>query len=61
MGIMRIKSSALDIFNSLPNSVLTQIAINDFEALQELCQAITLDVQLLKENNKHNNIEQKPN
>lgn len=59
MRAVKIKSSPLDIFNSLPDDILTHIAANDFEALQELCIALTLDVQLLKENSKRN-IEQKP-
>jgi len=46
---MKIKANALDIFNSLPDELLVQIAYNDPEALEELCMALTLELQLLKE------------
>ena len=46
---MKIKANALDIFDSLPDELLVQIAYNDPEALEELCMAITLELQLLKE------------
>jgi hypothetical protein len=46
---MKIKANALDIFDSLPDELLVQIAYNDPEALEELCMAVTLELQLLKE------------
>jgi len=46
---MKIKANALDIFDSLPDELLVQIAYNDPEALEELCMALTLELQLLKE------------
>ena len=46
---MRIKTNVLDILDSLPDELLVQIAINDPEALEELCMALTLESQLLKE------------
>jgi hypothetical protein len=46
---MKIKANALDILDSLPDELLVQIAYNDFEALEELCIALTLEHQLLKE------------
>jgi len=46
---MRIKANALDIFDSLPDELLVQIAQFDPEALEELCMALTLEFQLSKE------------
>jgi hypothetical protein len=53
---MKIKANALDIFNSLPDELLIQIAQSDPEALEELCMALTLEFQLSKEKT---NIERK--
>ena len=50
---MRIKANALDILDSLPDELLVQIASNDPESLNELCLAITLEIQLLKEKIKN--------
>jgi len=46
---MRIKANATDIFDSLPDELLIQIAHFDPEALEELCMALTLEHQLSKE------------
>lgn len=46
---MRIKTNVLDILDSFPDELLVQIAYNDPEALEELCMALTLELQLLKE------------
>lgn len=46
---MKIKANALDIFDSLPDELLVQIAYNEPEALEELCMALTLEHQLLNE------------
>ena len=34
---MKLKADAVDIFNSLPDELLIQIALKDPEALEELC------------------------
>ena len=46
---MKIDGSAIEFFNSIPNDVLAKIAFYDRDALECLCIALTLDVQLLKE------------
>lgn len=45
---MKLKADAVDIFNSLPDELLTQIALKDPEALEELCIALTLELHFLK-------------
>ena len=40
---------ALDFFLSIPDDLLIQIAEKDWESLKRLCDALTLDIQLLKE------------
>jgi hypothetical protein len=46
---MKTKMSAISFFDSIPDDVLIQIAMNDWEALNRLCMALTLDIQLIKE------------
>jgi hypothetical protein len=46
---MRIDGNAIDFFNSIPDDVLAKIAFYDWESLERLCIALTLDIQLLKE------------
>jgi len=46
---MKIDGSAIDFFNSIPDDVLAKIAFYDRDALERLCIALTLDVQLLNE------------
>lgn len=46
---MKTKMNALSFFDSIPDDVLIQIAINDWESLNRLCMALTLDIQLIKE------------
>lgn len=46
---MKIDGNAIDFFNSIPDDVLAKIAYYDREALERLCIALTLDIQLLKE------------
>jgi hypothetical protein len=43
------KLSTLSFFDSIPNDVLVNIAMNDWESLKRLCIALTLDIQLIKE------------
>jgi hypothetical protein len=40
---------AIEFFESLPEDVMIKIAIYDFEALERICVALTLDVQLHNE------------
>ena len=46
---MKIDGNAIDFFNSIPDDILAKIAFYDWEALERLCIALTLDIQLLKE------------
>lgn len=46
---MNIKKGVFEFFQTIPDDVLMQIAINDWESLERLCLALTLDIQLLKE------------
>lgn len=46
---MKIKGSSIDFFQSIPDEVLIKIAMYDWESLERLCVALTLDVQLLQE------------
>ena len=46
---MKIDGSAIDFFNSIPDEVLAKIAFYDRDALERLCIALTLDVQLFNE------------
>ena len=40
---------ALEFFHSIPDDILVKIAAYDWAALESLCIALTLDVQLIKE------------
>jgi len=46
---MKINGGAFEFFQTIPDELLMQIAINDWELLERLCFALTIDVQLLKE------------
>ncbi len=46
---MKIDGNAIDFFESIPDDILAKIAFYDWEALERLCIALTLDLQLLKE------------
>ena len=46
---MKINGSAIDFFNSIPDDVLAKIVFYDRNALERLCIALTLDIQLLNE------------
>lgn len=47
--MMNINQSSLEFFLSIPDEILVQIAIHDRGALEKLCMALSLDLQLLKE------------
>jgi len=49
---MKLNGSALEFFQSLPDDIFMQIALNDRESLERLCVALTLDVQLMVEEAK---------
>jgi hypothetical protein len=49
---MKIDGGALEFFESIPEDMLIQIAFYDREALERLCIALTLDVQLIIEQTK---------
>jgi hypothetical protein len=49
---MKLNGSALEFFQSLPDDIFMQIALNDRESLERLCVALTLDVQLMIEDAK---------
>ena len=42
----------IPFFDSIPDDVLINIAIDDWGALKRLCIALTLDLQLVKEQNE---------
>jgi hypothetical protein len=46
---MKIDGGAVEFFQSIPDDLLAEIAINDMGALERLCIALTLDVQLIIE------------
>jgi hypothetical protein len=50
---MKTKMSVMSFFDSIPDDVLIQIAMNDWESLERLCIALTLDIQLIKEEIKN--------
>jgi len=49
---MKLNGSALEFFQSMPDDIFMQIALNDRESLERLCVALTLDVQLMNEEAK---------
>jgi hypothetical protein len=46
---MKIDGGAIEFFQSIPDDILAKIAQYDWDALERLCIALTLDIQLLKE------------
>lgn len=46
---MKIDGNAIDFFTSIPDDILAKIAFYDWEALERLCIALTLDIQEIKE------------
>lgn len=46
---MKIDGGAIEFFSSIPDDILAKIAQYDWDALERLCIALTLDVQLLNE------------
>jgi hypothetical protein len=50
---MKIDGNAIDFFISIPDEILAKIAFYDWESLERLCIALTLDIQLLKESSQN--------
>jgi hypothetical protein len=46
---MKIDGGALEFFQTIPDDMLTQIALHDRDSLERLCVALTLDVQIVIE------------
>jgi len=44
-----INGSVIEFFERMPDDILAKIAINDWKALERLCVALTLDIQLFNE------------
>jgi hypothetical protein len=49
---MTIDDSAVEFFNSMPDDLLVKLALSNWSALQRICNALALDIQLLKEEMK---------
>jgi len=41
--------SSIEFFLSIPDDLLAEIALKDWESLEKLCVALTIDLQLLRE------------
>ena len=50
---MKPKNGVIESFQNIPNEVLTKIAMYDWESLERLCIALTLDVQIHQESTKN--------
>lgn len=46
---MRGDISSIEFFLSIPDDLLVEIALKDWESLEKLCTALTLDLQILRE------------
>jgi hypothetical protein len=42
-------NSAVEFFNDMPDDLLIKLALYDWESLERICLALTLDTQILKE------------
>jgi hypothetical protein len=51
---MRIDGGAIEFFHSIPDSVLVEITLNDWNSLETLCIGYTLDLQSIIENKNEN-------
>ena len=56
---MKIDGNSIDFFTSIPDEILAKIAFYDWEAMERLCLALTLDLQLMKESINKENISYK--
>lgn len=46
---MKIDGNSIDFFTSIPDEILAKVAFYDWESLERLCIALSLDIQLMKE------------
>jgi len=51
--MMKINGTTIEFFESLPDELLVKIAQYDWEALERLCVALTLDLELLRQEQKY--------
>jgi len=51
--MMKINGTSIEFFESLPDELLVKIAQYDWEALERLCVALTLDLELLRQEQKY--------
>ena len=59
--MMNINNGALEFFLSIPDDMLVQIAEHDWESLENICVALTLDIQMLKESTRNYSYEDNSN
>jgi len=50
---MKIDGGAIEFFQTLPDDVLIHIAENDWDSLVSICMALSLDVQMMKEESEY--------
>ena len=50
---MKINGTSIEFFQSIPDDLLIQVASDDWGALERLCIALTLDIQLINEEVEH--------
>lgn len=43
--------NSIEFFHSIPDDILIEIALKDWKSLEALCQGLSIDIQLLKEEN----------
>jgi len=46
---MKIDGSAIEFFYTMPDDLLVEIAMNDWESLETLCMALTIDTELARQ------------
>jgi len=51
--MMKINGTTIEFFESLPDELLVKIAQYDWEALERLCVALTLDLELLRQEQEY--------
>ena len=50
VGELKITGGVLNFFNNISDDILIELTQNDWDSLELLCSALTIDLQLLKEN-----------
>jgi len=51
--MIKINGTTIEFFESLPDELLVKIAQYDWEALERLCVALTLDLELLRQEQEY--------